>query len=100
MDAAAIEHDRPVFLHNINLLFVSAFFTALFTALRGGLFTLCCARLNVRIRRTLMQSLLQQEVRASLSANRIDEQGCGSKPILCSSLAPPVGGFRLNNHRD
>eukprot|EP00241_Pyramimonas_parkeae_P020214 CAMPEP_0114288964 /NCGR_PEP_ID=MMETSP0059-20121206/7106_1 /TAXON_ID=36894 /ORGANISM="Pyramimonas parkeae, Strain CCMP726" /LENGTH=172 /DNA_ID=CAMNT_0001410175 /DNA_START=1 /DNA_END=515 /DNA_ORIENTATION=+ len=26
------------------------------------MFTLCCARLNVRIRRTLMQSLLRQEV--------------------------------------
>lgn len=62
VDAAAIENDEAMFVHNIRLLFVSAFFTAIFTALRGGLFTLCCARLNVRIRRTLMQSLLQQEV--------------------------------------
>jgi ATP-binding cassette subfamily B (MDR/TAP) protein 9 len=62
VDAAAIEHDHDMFFSNIKLLAVSAVFCAATTGLRGGSFTMSAARLNVRIRRTLMQSLLCQEV--------------------------------------
>ena len=43
-------------------LIVAAVITALFTAIRGSVFTLAMARLNMRVRIELFASLLQQEL--------------------------------------
>ena len=40
----------------------AAVITALFTAIRGSVFTLAMARLNMRVRIELFASLLQQEL--------------------------------------
>ena len=45
----------------LSKLLVAVICCALFTSIRGGLFTLSCARLNSRIRSKLLQSLLAME---------------------------------------
>ncbi|QDZ23496.1 ABC transporter [Chloropicon primus] len=45
----------------LSKLLVAVISCAVFTSIRGGLFTLSCARLNSRIRRSLLKSLLHLE---------------------------------------
>ncbi|KAG2446750.1 hypothetical protein HYH02_008311 [Chlamydomonas schloesseri] len=59
---AAIEQDRTKFGPTALRLLAVAGLTAVFTGVRGGLFTLANTRLNVRLRKQLFHSLLQFEV--------------------------------------
>ncbi|KAK9809885.1 hypothetical protein WJX72_001039 [[Myrmecia] bisecta] len=62
IDLAAIESDRHAFYVTIAKLVLVSFACAVFSGLRGGLFTVAMTRLNIRVRMTLFRSLLSQEV--------------------------------------
>eukprot|EP00736_Rhodelphis_marinus_P003090 Rmarinus@m.2337 len=62
VDYVAIEDDYAKFKQSLLLLVVVAFTQALFSGLRGALFTLCTARLQVRVRENLYESLLRQDI--------------------------------------
>ena len=62
IDYASIEPDRQMFQHTTLKLVGVAFGCAVFTGLRGGLFTIGMARLNVRIRTRLFHALLRQDI--------------------------------------
>jgi ATP-binding cassette subfamily B (MDR/TAP) protein 9 len=49
-------------MRTTGLLLVVAAACGLFTGIRGGLFSVAMTRLNVRLRRALFSSLLQQEI--------------------------------------
>ena len=60
----SVAHSQDLkMLENASIeLIVAAIITALFTAIRGSVFTLAMARLNMRVRMELFASLLQQEL--------------------------------------
>lgn len=62
IDYASIDPNRAAFQVTTLKLIAVAFGCAVFTGIRGGLFTAAMARLNVRIRRELFGSLLTQEI--------------------------------------
>lgn len=62
IDYASIEPDRQMFQQTTLKLVGVAFGCAVFTGVRGGLFTLGMARLNLRIRTRLFHSLLRQDI--------------------------------------
>ena len=62
IDYASIEPDRQMFQQTTLKLVGVAFGCAVFTGVRGGLFTLGMARLNLRIRTKLFDSLLCQDI--------------------------------------
>lgn len=62
IDYASIEPDRQMFQQTALKLVGVAFGCAVFTGVRGGLFTLGMARLNLRIRTNLFDSLLRQDI--------------------------------------
>ncbi|KAK9831825.1 hypothetical protein WJX74_010840 [Apatococcus lobatus] len=62
IDYASIEPDVAAFKTVTLKLLAVAFLCAVFTGMRGGLFTVGMNRLNVRIRTRLFQSLLRQEI--------------------------------------
>ena len=62
IDYASIEPDRQMFQQTTLKLVGVAFGCAVFTGVRGGLFTLGMARLNLRIRTNLFDSLLRQDI--------------------------------------
>jgi ATP-binding cassette, subfamily B (MDR/TAP), member 9 len=61
IDYASIDPDHTKFISTTLKLLIVSFGCALFTGVRGGLFTWSMTRLNVRIRQGLFRSLLQQE---------------------------------------
>ena len=61
IDYASIDPDPAAFKKTTLKLLVVAFACAIFTGIRGGLFTISMTRLNVRIRRTLFASLMRQD---------------------------------------
>ena len=61
IDYASIDPDRAAFKLTTFKLLLVALVCALFTGLRGGLFTVSMTRLNVRLRRALFESLLAQD---------------------------------------
>ncbi|KAL3138200.1 hypothetical protein ABBQ38_005424 [Trebouxia sp. C0009 RCD-2024] len=62
IDYASIEPDRQMFQQTTLKLVGVAFGCAVFTGVRGGLFTVGMARLNLRIRTNLFDSLLRQDI--------------------------------------
>jgi len=63
VDSLVAEHKKSsVFQRKLMLLIASAGGCAFFTGVRGGLFTVVGARVNVRIRDMLFKSLVQQEI--------------------------------------
>jgi len=61
IDYASIDPDPSAFKKTTLKLLGVAFACAIFTGIRGGLFTISMTRLNVRLRRTLFESLLKQD---------------------------------------
>ncbi len=61
IDYASIDPDPAAFKKTTLRLLGVAFACSLFTGIRGGLFTVSMTRLNVRLRRTLFASLMQQD---------------------------------------
>ena len=61
IDYASIDQDREQFKATIFKLLGVAFGCAIFTGIRGGLFTYAMTRLNVRLRQTLFNALLMQD---------------------------------------
>jgi len=59
---AALEGDLPRFHRAARGLIGVAGFTAVFTGARGAVFSLCTARLNIRVRERLFAALMAQEV--------------------------------------
>lgn len=62
IDYASIEPDHQMFQQTTLKLVGVAFGCAVFTGVRGGLFTVGMARLNLRIRTNLFDSLLRQDI--------------------------------------
>ncbi|KAK9845905.1 hypothetical protein WJX81_005691 [Elliptochloris bilobata] len=62
IDYASIDPDVGQFEHTIVLLILVSLGCSIFTGIRGGFFTVCMAKLNVRIRTRLFDSLLAQEL--------------------------------------
>ena len=97
--AASIDPDEHAFkLTTLRLLGV-ALACAIFTGVRGGLFTVAAMRLNVRIRRTLFHSLLHQdagffdttktgEITSRLSADTttVSDQICLNLNVMLRSM--------------
>jgi len=69
IDCASIDPDPKEFQWTCLKLVVVALGCAVFTGIRGGLFTIGMTRLNVRIRTSLFDSLMKQEI-AFFSATR------------------------------
>ncbi|KAI8108318.1 hypothetical protein M9434_006345 [Picochlorum sp. BPE23] len=61
IDYASIDPDRALFKYTIVKLLLVAFLCAIFTGIRGGLFTYAMTRMNVRLRMRLFSSLLRQD---------------------------------------
>jgi ABC-type multidrug transport system fused ATPase/permease subunit len=55
--------DKEGFYNTLWLLVTSAVVCGIFSGLRGATFTLCMARLVIRVRHKLFKALLEQEVR-------------------------------------
>ena len=81
IDYASIEPDRQMFVQTTIKLVAVAFGCAVFTGIRGGLFTLGMARLNLRIRTKLFHSLLQQDI-AFFDTTKTGEITSRSAPSL------------------
>ncbi|GAB4821914.1 hypothetical protein N2152v2_008960 [Parachlorella kessleri] len=62
IDYASIDPNPRLFRETTLKLLGVAFGCAVFTGVRGGLFTICMTRLNVRLRTELFKSLMAQEV--------------------------------------
>jgi ABC-type multidrug transport system fused ATPase/permease subunit len=62
LDQATMDPDRHAFRATVVKLMTVSLGCAVFTGVRGGLFTLAMARLNVRFRQRLYASLLNQEI--------------------------------------
>ncbi|CAL5221232.1 g3384 [Coccomyxa viridis] len=62
IDYASIDQSFDNFQWTCLLLVVVAFGTAIFTGVRGGLFTVAMTRFNVRIRTSLFDALMRQEI--------------------------------------
>lgn len=62
IDQATLDPDRHAFQITVVKLMVVSLACALFTGMRGGLFTLAMARLNIRFRERLFRSLLSQDI--------------------------------------
>jgi hypothetical protein len=62
LDQATMDPDRNAFRATVVKLMIVSLACAVFTGVRGGLFTLAMARLNVRFRQRLYGSLLNQEI--------------------------------------
>ena len=62
IDYASIDPDPEAFKRTTIKLLGVALGCALFTGIRGGLFTISMTRLNVRLRRTLFASLMRQDM--------------------------------------
>ena len=61
INAVAVTNPDPVTLRDLTVqLTVVAGVTGLFTAIRGSIFTLAMARFNIRVRKSLLDSLLSQ----------------------------------------
>lgn len=58
IDLVAIKHDSRGFVIYTMWLLIASLVNAVFTGFRGSIFILCIARLNVRIRTKLFQSLV------------------------------------------
>lgn len=61
IDYASIDPHRKKFERTTIKLLIVALGCALFTGIRGGLFTICMTRLNVRLRKALFASLMRQD---------------------------------------
>lgn len=61
IDYASIDPHRKKFERTTLKLLIVALGCALFTGIRGGLFTICMTRLNVRLRKALFASLMRQD---------------------------------------
>ena len=57
--------------------------TALFTGIRGGLFTIGMTRLNVRIRTALFDALLRQDLAFFNATKTGTAAACLARPALC-----------------
>ena len=62
IDGIAIEKDKKKFHNSILIMFLISLATAIFTGLRGALFTLISAKLNIRISNDLFGSILKQDI--------------------------------------
>jgi hypothetical protein len=62
----AIEHDVQGFVRHTCYLLLASLVNAFFTGIRGSVFMLCIARLNVRIRLQLFRALVWIRAVASL----------------------------------
>lgn len=62
IDYASIDPDKHLFTYTIWKLLLVALLCAIFTGIRGGLFTYATTRLTVRIRTKLFYSLLSQDI--------------------------------------
>ena len=60
IDYASIDPNPRLFRETTFKLLGVAFGCAVFTGVRGGLFTICMTRLNVRLRTELFKSLMAQ----------------------------------------
>lgn len=69
IDCASIDPDPKEFQWTCLKLVVVSLGCAVFTGIRGGLFTIGMTRLNVRIRTSLFDALMRQEI-AFFSATR------------------------------
>jgi hypothetical protein len=54
--------DVPGFMYNIRMLVIASLCSAIFAGIRGSIFTIVGARVNVRLRVQLMDSLLAQDI--------------------------------------
>lgn len=61
IDYASIDPDPPAFKATTLKMLVVALVCAVFTGVRGGLFTVAMTRLNVRLRQKLFDSLMKQD---------------------------------------
>ena len=75
IDFASIDPDRQQFLMTTVKLVLVSLACAVATGVRGGLFTVAMARLNIRIRTFLFASLLRQE-QAFYDGSKTGEYSC------------------------
>ena len=75
IDFASIDPDRQQFLVTTVKLVLVSLACAVATGIRGGLFTVAMARLNIRIRTFLFASLLRQE-QAFYDGSKTGESSC------------------------
>jgi ATP-binding cassette subfamily B (MDR/TAP) protein 9 len=90
IDCASIDPDAKEFQWTCLKLVVVSLGCAVFTGIRGGLFTIGMTRLNVRIRTSLFDALMRQEI-AFFSATRtgvptVPTLVCTSRPALPESI--------------
>ncbi len=57
-----IDKDTVAFHNSLIFLGVSAFLTSVFSGMRGGLFSICIARLKIRLRELLFSRILDQDM--------------------------------------
>ncbi|CAG9460966.1 unnamed protein product [Pedinophyceae sp. YPF-701] len=62
IDYASIEPDRGAFSRTLLWLLGTALLSAVFAGARGGLFSLCVYRLQVRVRKSLFHAVMRQEI--------------------------------------
>eukprot|EP00123_Amoebidium_parasiticum_P012893 comp21636_c0_seq1/m.30395 comp21636_c0_seq1/g.30395 ORF comp21636_c0_seq1/g.30395 comp21636_c0_seq1/m.30395 type:complete len:772 (-) comp21636_c0_seq1:303-2618(-) len=62
IDQVAIHNDQEAFVRNTLYLLLASAVAAVFTGIRGSIFILTIARMNVRVRMMLMESLMKQEI--------------------------------------
>lgn len=86
IDCASIDPDAKEFQWTCLKLVVVSLGCAVFTGIRGGLFTIGMTRLNVRIRTSLFDALMRQEI-AFFSATRT---GMPTAPTLVCTSRPAL----------
>eukprot|EP00058_Branchiostoma_floridae_P020409 XP_002605899.1 hypothetical protein BRAFLDRAFT_87428 [Branchiostoma floridae] len=62
IDGIAIEKSQEKFTRAIVVLTLLSITSSICAGIRGGLFTFCMARLNIRLRKLLFKSITQQEI--------------------------------------
>jgi len=111
VDFASIDPDRDAFTLTTRKLVGVAAACAVFTGIRGGLFTVSMTRLNVRLRQGLFASLLRQDVgffdttrtgditsRLSADTTTVSDQICLNLNVMLrsSTQAAMVLGFMFS----
>lgn len=84
IDQATLDPDRRAFQATVLKLMAVSLACALFTGMRGGLFTLAMARLNIRFRQRLFASLLSQDMAF------FDTTKTGAAPPPLAAASPSV----------
>eukprot|EP00890_Picochlorum_soloecismus_P002479 jgi/Picsp_1/3231/NSC_06071-R1_atp-binding cassette sub-family b member 9 len=103
IDYASIDPDRVQFKYTTIKLLMVAFGCAIFTGIRGGLFTYAMTRLNVRLRKKLFSSLLKQDCgffdtnktgditsRLSADTTTVSDQICLNLNVMMRSVTQAV----------